>query len=100
MKPSIIALLQGEGYDNVIYIDPDVQVFSNFTEVPRGLESVDVVLTPHFFCLTDDTANLMDKDVIRTGIFNLGFIAMKRNNETEEFVKWLDKRVKIHWFAN
>ena len=59
-----------------------------------ALNSVDMVLTPHICSPTGDVGHPLDKDLMRTGIYNLGFIAMNNKPEILDFINWWDKRVK------
>lgn len=93
VKPELFKHLYQQ-YDCLLYIDPDIKVFSPFTEVFAALKTHDVVLTPHICSPTGEVGHPLDKDLMRTGIYNLGFLAMNKTQETLDFVTWWDKRVK------
>ena len=98
VKPELFKHLYQAGYQTVVYIDPDIKVFSPFKEVFSGLETADVILTPHICSPTGEVGHPLDKDLMRTGIYNLGFLAMNKTPETIAFVNWWDKRVKAFGF--
>ncbi len=94
VKPELFASLFARGYKNVLYIDPDIKVFSPLKEVFTALKTNQMVLTPHICSPTGEVGHPLDKDLMRTGIYNLGFLAVKHTPEIVEFVAWWDKRVK------
>lgn len=98
VKPELCLYFFEKGNNSLLYIDPDIQVFSPFDEVFENLKQADMVLTPHICSPTGEVGHPLDKDIMRTGIYNLGFIAMNNTPEIQIFVKWWDKRVKAYGF--
>lgn len=98
VKPKMYEYFYNQGFETVLYIDPDIQVFSEFKEVFKALETYDVVLTPHICSPTGDVGHPLDKDLMRTGIYNLGFLAMNKAPQTLEFLAWWHKRVVAYGF--
>lgn len=98
VKPDLIARFFDLGWQVAMYIDPDIQVFSLFEEVFESLKTKDMVLTPHMCSPTADTGHPIDKDIMRTGVYNLGFLAIKKSDTIEKFVQWWDKRVKQYGY--
>jgi hypothetical protein len=47
LKPTFLKSIFSEGFDSVIYLDPDIKVFSALSPVLNALSSSDIVLTPH-----------------------------------------------------
>ena len=77
---------------SVIYLDPDIQVYSRLDEVERGLEQAMVTLTPHMLTPVDDEFSPTDKQTLQTGVFNLGFIGLSRHPQLEGFLDWWGDR--------
>ena len=98
IKPKMYEYFYNQGFETVLYIDPDIQVFSEFQEVFKALKMYDVVLTPHICSPTGDIGHPLDKDLMRTGIYNLGFLAMNQTPETLAFIAWWHKRVVAYGF--
>ena len=98
VKPELIKYLFAKGEETVLYIDPDIKVFSAFKEVFKGLQKNDMVLTPHICSPTPEVGHPQDKDLMRTGIYNLGFLALNKTNGTESFVDWWYKRCRKYGF--
>jgi len=88
LKPYFLEyLLNAKGFEKVVYVDPDVLLVSPLAEVFEALESSNFVLTPHR--LTDPRADLMAiRSSLMTGVFNLGFLALKRSRETFALLRW------------
>lgn len=98
VKPALCLYFFNKGNISLFYIDPDIKVFSPFDEVFENLKKADMVLTPHICSPTPEKGHPQDKDLMRTGIYNLGFIAMNNTPEVKLFVEWWDNRVKKYGF--
>lgn len=73
----------------VVYFDPDCWVLSPLDHVEAALEAgAGLVLTPHITAPLDDGADPDDMRILRTGIYNLGFIACRATPETLAFLDW------------
>ncbi len=82
-------LFEHEGFDRVVYIDPDIYVYSPLTDMERKLDAgALMVLTPHLTGMLDDDGFPTELDLLRTGTFNLGFIALSRHPSLSRFLKW------------
>ncbi|MET0273493.1 MAG: hypothetical protein ABW360_10935 [Phenylobacterium sp.] len=83
------------GADAVIYLDPDTALFSSLDPLLEWLEDHDVLLTPHLIDPNDDPVSIQDNDLSasRTGIFNLGFVAVRARGEGARFAKWWNDRL-------
>ncbi len=79
---------------NVIYFDPDIMVFQPLTRLENNLESFDIILTPHFTAPINDDYLPAELHVMQTGIFNLGFIAVRRSENTFNMLHWWQSRLK------
>lgn len=85
----------GWGTDAVIYLDPDTALFASLEPLERWLEDHDILLTPHLIDPNDDPTAIADNDISasRTGIFNLGFVAVRTTGEGARFAKWWNDRL-------
>jgi lipopolysaccharide biosynthesis glycosyltransferase len=79
LKPVFISYLLQNGYDKVIWADPDTYFVNNFNFLFDELESNDVLLTPHWANLNpfENEGSLID--VMRGGLYNAGFIGVNKN---------------------
>lgn len=83
------------GADAVIYLDPDTALLAPLDPLVGWLEDHDILLTPHLVDPNDDPAAILDNDLSasRTGIFNLGFVAVRTSGEGARFAKWWNDRL-------
>jgi len=90
IKPRVFQYLLAEkGETQVIYLDPDIKVYGYFEEVERGLTDKNILLTPHIFTpIPHDGETPQESLFLNYGIYNLGFIAVKRSEETFRFIQW------------
>lgn len=91
LKPYITLKLL-ENYERVIYLDPDILTYGSLAPILRDLDSHPIVLTPHY--MTPHADSLPDGDVamLRFGSFNLGFYAVKRDEQALAFLRWWSDR--------
>jgi glycosyltransferase involved in cell wall biosynthesis len=94
VKPFALELLfEKYGLDNVLYFDPDIKLYSHLRVVSSALESHNIALTPHLTGLLHDDRRPAELDILRSGAYNLGFIAVRRSAETQRFLKWWQARL-------
>ncbi|WP_131196726.1 glycosyltransferase [Lichenihabitans psoromatis] len=75
--------------DAAIYLDPDIRVFRPLTHVHDLLEhGSDLVLTPHSTEPLDQGDEPNDVRLLQTGVYNLGFVAFRRSQATQQFLSW------------
>ena len=86
------------GADAVIYLDPDTALFASLEPLETLLKTSDILLTPHLIDANDDATAIQDNDLSasRTGIFNLGFVAIRTRGEGARFAKWWNDRL-LDW---
>jgi len=83
------------GADAVIYLDPDTALFGPLDPLVDWLGESDILLTPHLLHPNTDRSAILDHDLSasRTGIFNLGFVAIRTTGEGARFAKWWNDRL-------
>jgi hypothetical protein len=101
LKPFYMDFLyeRDQKVDVVIYLDPDILVYGSFASLLGKLNNYSIVITPHS-CTYDDTAvNIhYEKIMLWAGVYNLGFLATSRSDETAAFLKWWQIRLQDHCF--
>lgn len=93
-------LFKNHNADKIIYLDPDIEIFSPFEEVLEYLDAYNIILTPQNMKPIDDSYAPSDKHLLGTGIFNLGFIALSDYKKSEVFLQWWTKRLVKYGFRN
>lgn len=81
--------------DIVIYLDPDTALLNDLSPLVEALKTHDGLLTPHLLEPEDELQALLDNELatLRTGIFNLGFIAIRTTGQGARFAKWWNDRL-------
>ncbi len=92
LKPTFLKQMFRIGYENVIYLDPDIRVFSPLTPVLDALNGDSIVLTPHSLAPVMDSMRPSDVDFLRGGAYNLGFIGLKRSEQSCAMLDWWESR--------
>ncbi|UJW85855.1 hypothetical protein [Devosia sp. SL43] len=95
VKGPMLCHMLSLGVDKVIYLDPDIAVFSALTEVESLLDSHDGVLTPHQIVPDSDISAIVDNEIgsLKYGIYNLGFLAVAGTEEGKRFARWWRDRL-------
>ena len=89
----------GKGYDQLLYLDPDVYVFNPLQPVFDQLKESSIVVTPHILNVqTPFNGNYNDYLFLLNGTFNLGFLGLKRSATTDQFLTWWHHRLKEYSF--
>src|SRR3954468_9279740 len=80
--------------DAVIYMDPDIKVFAPLTDMAEKLKTFNLILPPQITQPINDNLLPTEKHVYNTGIFNLGFAAMRRGAEADKINAWWMARLR------
>lgn len=90
------------GHGQVVYLDPDIQLFGPLDEVHRAFEAgASCVLTPHLLNpLPDDGKQPSNLDILASGTFNLGFAAFSGTAETERFLHWWASELRRNCYSD
>jgi hypothetical protein len=83
----------------IYYIDPDIVFYSPIEELNAYLNSNDIIITPHL-TKARIPLNSVETNLLKTGIFNLGFIGLKYSVNTFEFIKWWQERLKVYCYMD
>jgi hypothetical protein len=91
VKPTFLKMLLARGLDEIIYLDPDIFIYQALAPVFESLAKYAIVLTPHALSPVPDHGQ-SELVLLSAGIFNLGFLAIKRCQETDLFLSWWEAR--------
>lgn len=85
----------------VVYLDPDILVYSDFSCIDSELIHSPILLTPHILSpIPKDDRQPDENTFLRYGIYNLGFIAIAKNKTSHEFLSWWGERTYSECFWN
>lgn len=95
LKPSFFKYLFGTNKDlmKIIYLDPDIMVFDKLTPILGALDQFNAVLTPHIINPMEDTEFIDEGVFLRYGLYNLGFIALKRSDSAFSLLDWWERKL-------
>lgn len=99
IKPFIINELFNESYDKVCYIDPDIYVYKSLAEpVLNYLDEYSIFLTPHICSPIKDNRTPNEQIHLFSGTYNLGFLAVKNDDVSRDFISWWMEKCKNECF--
>lgn len=96
LKPFALArLLERPDAGAVVYLDPDIVLYSPIEEAVEGLQGADILLTPHQVRPVEGRGAVLADEVctLQHGVFNLGFLAVRPGEEGERFARWWADRL-------
>jgi glycosyltransferase involved in cell wall biosynthesis len=94
VKPSFLLHLHRTlGCDRVCYFDPDILVLGDLAELYERLGRADAVLTPHLTAPIEDSAVPSEREILLSGVYNLGFLGVSFNQRTLDFLAWWARRL-------
>lgn len=90
LKPYICKwLFENSKAQKVFYMDPDLFFFADAKPLFDGLDDYLIELTPHFLSFPETKQSKYFEDEIRySGIFNLGFLGIKRDEKVLKMLSW------------
>lgn len=95
IKPFSILKFFNEGYDKVIYLDPDIKFYSSIGTIFNELDDKLVVLSPHILTIpSEQYEGFPELWFLNTGIYNLGFIGVKNDIIIVQFIRWWARKLK------
>lgn len=95
VKPWALEHLMNQGFDQVLYIDPDIRLYRPLEHVTALLESqADIVLTPHLTSPMTDDKRPTELDIRVAGTYNLGFCAMRRSDSALRCLRWWQGKLR------
>lgn len=87
--------------DILLYLDSDMWVKGSLQELEAQLAEHPILLTPHFTVpLPDNTAKPLERDLLRSGIYNAGFMAYRRSDTVTRFLQWWREHMRGECYYN
>ena len=96
LKPFFFSwLIQERGFEEVVYLDPDIEVFAPLNPVFTSFEQgSDFTVTPHLTSPAEFAEFPDDIGIMKAGIYNLGFIGMNNSQAAQSFLAWWQRRLR------
>ncbi|RZK40972.1 MAG: glycosyl transferase [Hymenobacter sp.] len=82
--------------EKIVYFDPDIVIFGSLNDLENKLDAYDIILTPHFTVPIPQGDSCLPTEihVFNTGVYNLGFLAVKRSTNTINMLKWWEDKLR------
>jgi glycosyltransferase involved in cell wall biosynthesis len=101
VKPFAFTYFFKCGFDAVFYVDPDLFFLTPLEECFAAFSAgQDAVVTPHITSPIGDGKSPGDIDMLRVGVYNLGFLALRRAPSSEAFAGWWGEKLRTGSVAN
>ncbi len=96
VKPWLFRALFDKGFDRVLYLDPDIFVYAPLDEVMHAWDAgAMAVLTPHLTGRIRDERRPGERDILLSGAYNLGFLALARQPDLDSLLEyWCEKSLR------
>jgi hypothetical protein len=82
-----------------LFLDSDVMVFHSLDILFKELEEATILLTPH--CTTPINKKYVEPheaNLLRSGLYNAGFLGLRRTDEAKKFISWFKERLTSFCF--
>jgi glycosyltransferase involved in cell wall biosynthesis len=77
----------------LVYFDPDILITNNLSEIARLLDEYPIILTPHLTAPYKDDYKPGEIDILMSGVYNLGFLALSNNSTIASLLSWWQDRL-------
>lgn len=85
----------------IIFLDSDMLVFHSLQFIEAELERRSILLTPHILSpYKKDGKRPFEREMLKNGVFNAGFFAVKDNVEGKNFLNWWMERMTDQCYVN
>jgi hypothetical protein len=93
--PALRRLLSEPDADKIVYLDPDIAVFSSLSRIVDLLDEHSILLTPHQISPDHGERAVIDNEIcsLATGAYNLGFLAIRNNADGRAMAEWWAQRL-------
>lgn len=97
VKPYFLEYLhKARDVGTVLYFDPDIEVLGDLTPLFDALERSNLLLTPHLLEPLEDEFRPSERNILMSGVYNLGFLGLKFNERTLDFLRWWQRRLYFY----
>ena len=96
IKPFVLRQLLGsDGCQQVFFFDADIVLFSGIDDLIQMLGTSSLILTPHQTAPETTLEAIIDNEIcsLRHGIYNLGFLGVRNDEEARKFTDWWAQRL-------
>jgi glycosyltransferase involved in cell wall biosynthesis len=100
IKPFAFSHFLARGAKIVCYLDPDIYVYRPLRELFTALRVHEAALTPHLLEPQGDQKEPSDLTILKSGVYNLGFLAVRDTKPVRSLLRWWADQTFIHCRAD
>jgi hypothetical protein len=102
IKPYYIDyLFKNNNYHKIIYLDPDMVVYTSLDYLFDKLDEYDAIITPHITKpYTKYEGAAPEEELLFVGIYNLGFFGIKRSSVGQSIIDWWKEKLLNQCYAD
>ncbi|MDP3143639.1 MAG: glycosyltransferase, partial [Candidatus Omnitrophota bacterium] len=94
VKPFFLEFLfEKYNLEKLVFLDPDILITNNFEKIFSLLGSFSILLTPHITWPYSDTLKPYELDILRSGVYNLGFLGLANRTSAQTLLRWWKERL-------
>lgn len=94
-------LIEKNENSGICYLDPDLFLLRPLTEVKKLVDrGASLVLTPHLNDLVNDNKQPSELAIMRSGVYNCGFVVLGKGYESQKIADWWAKKLEYHCFVD
>ncbi len=94
VKPFLLEYLFNKyGLRKLIYFDPDILITNSLDELSKLLDQYSFILIPHLTSPIDDHYKPGEIEILQSGTYNLGFIALSKTPSVMDMLTWWQERL-------
>jgi hypothetical protein len=94
IKPYLLRHLLDRRFDAAVFLDPDVLITGDLTDVFSTVTQHAVTLTPHLLTALDGRDRVArELNIVQSGTFNAGFIGVSAGPTARRFLAWWQDRL-------
>lgn len=86
--------------EHLFYFDADIAFYHEIVDAAELLKNNDLILTPHFTQPVEDDKTPTELDILRTGLYNMGFAGFRNSENAKNILRWWKKRVLQFGYEN
>ena len=96
-KPYLLRHLLARGFETAVFLDADMLVVSGLQTLLHVAAAHAVTLTPHLLDpLRDDDRMRRELNILQSGVYNGGVVAVSRGACADRFLSWWGDRLHTH----
>jgi hypothetical protein len=95
-KPYLLGHLLDRGYGTAVFLDADVMVLGDLNPLFAEAAAHAVTLTPHLLGPLQTDRAARELNILRSGVFNGGFIGVSSGAPARRFLAWWADRMSTH----